>query len=445
MPPPIALLLCILLIFYMLRIDFKHKSNVSSALWIPLIWVMIVGSRPIALWLSPEPVTATQDDYMSGNPIDRTFLIFLIVIGVFILSRRKVNWLQVYKNNSLIIIFIMYSVLSIMWSDFPGVAFKRWIKEIGTIIMILVVLTESNQVQAVKTLIRRCAYVLIPLSVVCIKYYPNIGRSFTPWGEAGFVGVTTSKNMLGVLCLVCGLYFFWNFVTIWRIKNADKIEFYKDILFFIMICWLLIVSNSLTSLICLIIGMCVFTTLSIIRRNVRYLGILIFHIVIIVAAIQLSVDMIGTFTTSMGRNMTFTDRTKLWEDVLEIGTNPLIGTGYESFWLGDRLTAIWAENWWQPNQAHNGYLEIYLNLGLIGLFLLAGIIVFAYRKIRKMLLSDFDYGRFGISFMVIILAYNFTEAAFKIASIMWLIFLLIIVDIPLNSQSQIQKQAKTMI
>ena len=65
-----------------------------------------------------------------------------------------------------------------------------------------------------RTLLRRLCYLLIPLSVLLVKYYPQIGRQYDYWqGTAMYVGPTTSKNMLGVLCLIGGLFFFWDTVT----------------------------------------------------------------------------------------------------------------------------------------------------------------------------------------------------------------------------------------
>lgn len=445
MPPPLALGLCLIFIVVLYAIDIKQRSDVSQALWIPLIWLLIVGSKPVALWLNPGAASVTEADYMSGNPFDRIILILLIVAGAVVLFRRNIDWSQIFKHNLVIILFIWYCIVSIMWSEFPGVAMKRWIKEIGAFVMILVVLTDSNQIQAVKAVIRRCAYILIPLSIVYIKYYDNIGRIFSPWGGAGeYVGVTTSKNMLGNLCLVCGLYFFWNFAATWKKRNmiTYKIENYTDLLFLIMIFWLLFTADSLTSTICLISGILVFMGLSIIRKDTRYMGIFLFHIVIIVATLYISLAVMETLISITSRNMTFTDRTILWEDVLAVGTNPLIGTGYESFWLGERLSDLWAKHWWQPNQAHNGYLEIYLNLGLLGLFFLGGIIVFAYRKVRKTLMYDFDFGRFGFAVLVILLAYNVTEAAFKVVSIIWLIFLLAVIDVPQSTQLKLSKLSR---
>ena len=64
-------------------------------------------------------------------------------------------------------------------------------------------------------------------------------------------------------------------------------------------------------------------------------------------------------------------------------TNPLVGTGYESFWLGPRLKDVWAQTGAGINEAHNGYLEVYLNQGLIGLVLLGGFLIASYRTICR--------------------------------------------------------------
>ncbi len=79
---------------------------------------------------------------------------------------------------------------------------------------------------------------------------------------------------------------------------------------------------------------------------------------------------------AVGEDPTLTDRTKIWAFLLSMHTNPLLGTGYESFWLGPRLQWFWqTAGLGALNEAHNGYLEVYLNLGIIGLFLLCGFLI----------------------------------------------------------------------
>lgn len=88
----------------------------------------------------------------------------------------------------------------------------------------------------------------------------------------------------------------------------------------------------------------------------------------------------------MGRNPNLTDRTLIWKVLLNTHTNPLIGTGYESFWLGPRSDWLWQQKETAGlNEAHNGYLGVYLNLGIIGLSLLTALLISSYRTICKRL------------------------------------------------------------
>ena len=441
-PPYIALLLGISFIIFLFCND-KRNASVSNALWIPLMWLLIIGSRPLAQWLNPKPVVAvgTEAALMSGSPIDRAVFTILIIASIFILSSRKINWSQFLTGNAWIILLFCYCAVSILWSDFPFVSLKRWIKAVGTFLMVLVVLSDSNPVQAAMIIIRRCAFILVPLSIVFIKYYPSIGRYYSPWGFQMCRGVTTTKNVLGSLCLVFAFYFFWNLFRAYRQEKlvSDKKEVIISILFLIMISWLITKAYSAACVASLAVAVCFIMGISVKGEKVRFFGVNLLFVLFIFLVFQLSFDFIALSISKLGREMTFTGRIDLWKDVLSMTTNPLSGTGYESFWLGDRMIKLWENHWWKPNQAHNGYIEIYINLGLIGLFLLLGVIGSAYKRIRRTLGSDFNYGRFQVGFLAIVLIYNITEASFKGISIVWFVFLLIAVDASCFAQMKIQK------
>lgn len=434
MPPYIALILCVIFILYIFKLDSKSSSNVSSAIWIPLIWMMLNGSRYVSQWLNMGPIYYSPDDLLEGSPLDRNIFIFLIILGLITLFRRKINWKKTFRNNAWIFILLLYCGVSILWSDFPWVSLKRYIKAIGNLVMVLVVLTDPNPVEAMKTLFKRFTYVLIPLSIVLIKYYPEFGRYYSKWTyQVHYAGVALNKNSLGYLTLVCGFFFSWDLITMWskRSISAVKQEIFINIIFLLMIMWLLNLANSMTSLVCLIIGVTTVVGLGIpvFKRNVKYIGVYIILLVLLFIFLQFSFDIGQNVIAGFERDSTLTGRTDLWSDVLNVGTNPWIGTGFESFWLGDRSAAFWEKYWWRPNQAHNGYLETYLNLGFIGLFILIGVILSTYKKSRNELISSFDYGRFRMAFLIISLMYNVTEAAFRGLHLMWFVFLLIAMEV----------------
>jgi O-antigen ligase len=332
----------------------------------------------------------------------------------------------------------LFAGLSILWSDFPGVSFKRWIKAIGNPIMVLVVLTDHSPIEALKTLLRRFAYVLVPLSIVLIKYFPELGRTYHRYtDEAMFTGVATGKNGLGLLCLVSGLYFFWNLLTMWRNKtlSVDKKEAFINILFLLMIAWLLTKADSATALVTLIIGISIIAAfeLKTIRRNAGRIGLymLIFLLCISPFLVFGSSSILTSFVDITGHSDTFWGRVEMWPEFIDMmEASPLIGSGYDSFWLGDRMAILWDKYWWHPTEAHNGYVETYLELGWIGVFLLVGIIVSAFINARKVLNSDFEFGRFAMAFLLIALAYNVTESAFKGLHLMWFVFLLVTIQTP---------------
>ena len=57
----------------------------------------------------------------------------------------------------------------------------------------------------------------------------------------------------------------------------------------------------------------------------------------------------------------------------------MVGTGFESFWLGKRLERMWSIYWWHPREAHDGYIEIFLNLGWLGIVMFGIVLVTGYR------------------------------------------------------------------
>src|SRR5262249_51353637 len=163
---------------------------------------------PVSQWLNIGAPVESAGDYLEGSPTDRAVLFLLMVAGCLVLWKRHLPWSQIFRNNAFITLFFLYCAVSTIWSDFPLVALKRWSKGLGDPIMVLILLTEREPVKAVETVIKRCAYVLIPLSVLFIKYYPDLGRTHSEWsGELYYTGVTTNKNLLGLLCMVSGLLF----------------------------------------------------------------------------------------------------------------------------------------------------------------------------------------------------------------------------------------------
>ena len=406
-----------------------------------------MGSRFVSQWLNVATRMESPEAYLEGSPLDMYVFVILIAAGLFVLLRRKIFWSEVLRRNGWIFGLLLYAGMSVLWSDFAFVAFKRWVKEIGNMVIVLIVLSELNPVEAIKTLIRRCAYVLIPLSIVLYKYFPAMGRMYNRWsGESMMVGVASSKNELGLLCLVCALFFLWDMLSARQNKTFSLKErkTFFDILIFIMTMWLLINAKSATSVMCFMVGAFILISMEspIIKENLKAIDLFMIFGFLIFLVLELVFDIRQVIISGLGREQTLTGRSDFWRELIPMTTSPVIGTGYESFWLGPRVEKIWGRYWWHPNQAHNGYVEVYLNLGMLGLFFLAGLIASVYKKIRQGLISEFAYGRFRLTFLAIALIYNISEAGFKGLHLMWFIFLIIGIEYPRLYESEVRALGK---
>jgi O-antigen ligase len=91
---------------------------------------------------------------------------------------------------------------------------------------------------------------------------------------------------------------------------------------------------------------------------------------------------------------------------------------------------MWNIYWWHPNEAHNGYLEVYLTLGWIGISLFAVFLLAGYRNIIAGFRRHPDIARLRLAFFVIVLIYNFTESAIRETNPIWIMLLLAIVAVP---------------
>ena len=261
MPSQLALLICILLILYLFWRDRKKTEGVSSAIWIPFIWMMFAGSREFSFWIHYWfNIGSYSGSILEGNPYDRALYSILIAAGVIVLIRRRLNWKEVFTQNTWIWLYFIFGALSILWSDFPVVSFKRWIKALGNVIMVLVILTEERPYEAIGVILRRLAFLLLPLSVLFIKYYPELGRVYRHDGLGMFTGVAGQKNGLGQLCLLSGIYFSWNLLFNRReeMELGQRLHYSIYLIILPMIVWLFYKANSATSLACIVVAVCLF-------------------------------------------------------------------------------------------------------------------------------------------------------------------------------------------
>ncbi len=421
-------------LFYL---DRDKSLPTSKALWLPVIWLWIVGSRPASEWLGIwlgtgfGPSGQGVDAQLDGSPTDAFIFGVLLAAGIVVLIRRSVRTRASLKASLPILIYFAYCLISILWAPFPGVAFKRWSKAVGDLVMVLIVVTDADPRGAFKRLFSRVGFILLPVSVLLIKY-SYLGRGYDPDGNTMITGVTTNKNSLGLITFVLALGMLWRFLHVLRAKRQSGRYRHLLALGTVLVFGvaLLAMADSATSLACFALGaMLIFATyLPMIRRRPGRI-----HAVVLMILLAGGLAMVfggGGVVHALGRQTSFTGRTNIWKAVIPLCPNSFVGAGFEGFWIGpshEKLSDI-LSNWWggahSLNEAHNGYIEVYLNLGWVGVCLIAWILIGGYMRACAAFRHDPEIGGLMLAYVATAAIYSITEAGFRMLAPIWIFLLL---------------------
>jgi O-antigen ligase len=446
----IATALYAALILALFWLDRDRAPRASPALLIPLMWLALAGSRNASEWLYVARPGASAEALLEGDPVNRTVYTGLVALGLAVLLFRGSKVLRLLQVNGVIVVFLLYCVLSLTWAEHPDVGFKRWVKTVGDFIMVLIVVSERDPWEATKRLFTWTGFLLIPLSVLMIKYYPDLARYYSRFEWATlYSGVTTNKNNLGAICMIFGLTSASQFLA--ALSGRNRTGRFRRMLahgvVLAMVLWLFDLAKSTTALMCFATGIVLLIALEMrapatqvgtpaaeeMRKSNRVADQLLANALVAILIAVPALVLFGgleSFLRMLGKDPTLTDRTMIWELLFKLAPNQWVGTGFENFWLGPRLDKIWSVYRWMPNQAHNGYVEVFLNLGWIGIALVIAVLANGYRTVMIGFRRS-PVGGLLLAYFVVGVIYNFTEAAlFRMMTPTWFALLLASTRVP---------------
>ncbi|MGB6475021.1 MAG: O-antigen ligase family protein [Candidatus Sulfotelmatobacter sp.] len=372
---------------------------------------------------------------LDGSPLDAAIFGILVLAGIAVLFNRKRKTSALLAVSGPIVIFFLYCLISIAWSPIHGPAFKRWIKAIGDLIMVLIVLTDGEPVAALGKLYSRVGFVLLPFSIALIRY-TDLGRGYTPDGVPENTGVTTNKNTLGLIVFIILLGALWNLRSLLLDKEAPnrgrRLVAQVTLLTFGVV--LLQMSHCATAVACFILGggLMLLTTRPAIRSRPSRVYALCF-IVVLAGGLGMLFGGDSAVSNALGRGNGLSGRTQIWAAVIAAADNPVIGTGFESFWnvnVQKINRTLHSEGYWDMSNlvsAHNGYLEVYVDLGLVGVILIVLILVSGYQRAGKAFQRDPEFGSLMLAYVTTATFYSITEAGFRMLTPSWIFLLLAVV------------------
>lgn len=417
MPPILALILCTIFVLWLLNLERRSSRDCSLALWLPVIWFLLIASKPLAVWF---PIPFSEDEY--GSPLDRNFITILMVGGILVLLTRRFAFSKAIKENIWLILLIVYMLISTLWSDIFFVSFKRWVRALPALIMAFVLLSEKNPREAMLSVLRRTTYILIPFSILLIKYFPYYGVVYGRWsGELMWVGVTMQKNGLGRLCLTATFFLIWSLIKRRRehdipiVKHQTAAEIFLLFLSLYLLKGPSIYAMSATAVTTLVIALLVFIGLLWMKKSkifpsANILSAFILMIIFFgIMTVFYSGSNISGFTSAVGRDTTLTGRSEIWQSLLPVAMqHPFGGHGYGGFWTPETL------NFFRVGEAHSGYLDVLIDIGFMGLILVSLFLLSSCHRARQMMKADFYWASLWICLLIMSAIHNITESSLNI-------------------------------
>lgn len=416
--------------FVVHRLDKKEWPQFSKALWIPLLWLLASSTTLVQILLPTKgyftgPAVPGIGGSIEGNPIATIIFSGLILFSVIVLLKRRTFSLTWVLSNRGILLLYAYILLSIMWSPYPEVAIKRYIKMIGCLLIALLLASEEDHDKALEHVLRRYIAISLILSLYFIRTDRSIGYTIGAHGSYFMAGIAGHKNALGILCAYSLI-----FLLMRALRRWPDINYFDGVLALINL-YFLIRAQATTALVLAILGVVLILGLKIVGNFQRIVILVMISLIVTLPVLMITINspgavISGAFFSATGKDATLTGRIPMWKDLIRIGQKDLIlGSGYEGYWIM-HYKEIWAKWTFLPVSAHNGFVEVLLNLGLLGLVILIGVIARPLFRLGSEVSISRPLSHWSLAFLILFILSNFTEAWFINLSLGWNLFLIVL-------------------
>ncbi len=304
-------------------------------------------------------------DPLEGDPLQRYINLagYSLALSFVVLYPRRV--LNTALRAPLIWILIAVAILSTLWSDYPALTLRRSVVVIVTTLYGLALAIRFT-FDEVLELLGWVFFTALSASLILVMLVPSWGE-MVYLGRTVWRGVFTHKNFLGNYAALSLLIFS---LLARKHRGLGRWFWVGGLGLAILI---MIGAESSTALVlsaCLLVGAIALHLLKRLHREWQ----VIFPVIGLFGAIAIVFLLINfeTLLATLGKEITLTGRIPLWETLLAMGKERTwLGFGFNAFWLGWQgpSAEVWQVITWQPPHAHNGYLDTWLELGMLGLIL----------------------------------------------------------------------------
>ena len=424
---------------------------------------------PLTLILSGGASQGDGKEVLSSSPLLRIIVLLIYLTALFLLVKFNL-WGKVINlliKEKFILLLVVLAGASVFWSYAPEITVRRSITLAGTTLFGIYFATRYSLKQQLQ-LLGYTFCIVISLSFLFALLFPNYGIMGGPYHEGLWRGIYTHKNYLGkamVLSLIVFLilattirknrFFLWcgfSFSLILLIFSASKTALFCAVAILLPLgtywAWQQSYSKAIpVFLAVIVVGGSVFLQIT---ANI--------HLPVVLSNLsptsetqstsqvnlakpdspstsnsQVSPSIPNASSVSGKELRTLTGRTELWPQVLNmIEKRPWLGYGYEAFWLGwnGPSAEVWrtVKNWKNPSHAHNGLLNLWLDLGLVGvLIFLSGFFVSLFRALSLIGLHRKPEKLWPLLYLTFIVLFNLTASTLVSSNdIYWVLYVAVV-------------------
>jgi exopolysaccharide production protein ExoQ len=356
----------------------------------------------------------TRPAYASGSDpavisTDVPLPTVIIESGVYALGALLVltRWKRVFNAARRVwplVALTLLASISMVWSDARMLTMRRGVFLLGST-LIGIYLGERFSIERLS---RWLAQVLCMIMVGSILLYFISPSSVIDYmaSNGDWKGVTINKNTFGwYMAIAVAL------LTLIRFRRFPWMRY----VFLLTAIILLVLSRSATSLVGCVLMVSMIPLWRIVRAGgkTRRLVYLLMLMALCAGVYFMWAEQALLFR-AVGRDSTLTGRTDLWALVWSaITRHPFLGYGYGGFWSGVRgeVLNIYIASRWLPMGAHNGYLELWLGLGIVALPLLLYFVLRSFRMAMAYISSNQDWlSIWPMTYLLMFVFHNFFES-----------------------------------
>jgi len=274
-------------------------------------------------------------------------------------------------------------------------------------------------------LLTHCAFIMGLLSILMVFAVPSIGVHQDV--NAGmWRGIWYEKNQMGMVMAAGGTA-----AAAWAASEDRR---WKTPLLTILLCFLLVLAaRSKTSLLCIMLGVGMVGALWTLKRGGPALAVAAVWMGVVggAAGWWLWTYESAEILAALGKDPSLTGRTGIWDALfVKIAERPWTGYGYNAFWGLDSEPALWVryQTGWVVPSAHNGWIDLLVQLGWPGAVLVGTIMTSSYvLTLLRLPTAGLREGFWGIAYLSVYVLLTFSESVLLSAqSLPWTLCLAIL-------------------